>query len=59
MDGEQFVFVKEADGSVRRTQPKLGLQGQTASEVLEGLSQGDEVAVKIILPTAAAKKKKP
>ncbi|GFM32956.1 efflux RND transporter periplasmic adaptor subunit [Desulfovibrio subterraneus] len=59
VDGEQFVFVKEADGSVRRTRPKLGLQGQTASEVLEGLSQGDEVAVKIILPTAAAKKKKP
>jgi hypothetical protein len=51
--------VKDAEGSVRRTQPTLGLQGQTASEVLEGLAQGDEVAVKIILPTAAAKKKKP
>lgn len=59
VDGEQYVFVKAAGGGIRQVQPKLGLLGQTSSEVLEGLSEGDELAVKIVLPTASARKKTP
>lgn len=59
VDGEQFVFVKNPDGTIRRTTPKLGLIGQTSSELLEGLKEGDMLATKIILPTESKKKKKP
>ncbi len=57
VDGAQFVFVPNGDGTVRRVSPKLGLAGQTNSEVLEGLAEGDELAVKIILPTGGSRKK--
>lgn len=49
--GRQVVFVvdKAAPGGVRETLPRLGLPGLEKSEVLEGLREGDEVAVQIVL----------
>ena len=49
--GTQTVFVvdKAQPGGVRRVEPKLGLPGLEKSEVLEGLSEGDEVATQVVL----------
>jgi len=49
--GGQTVFVvdKAAPGGVRPVAPKLGLPGLEQSEVLEGLSEGEEVATQIVL----------
>lgn len=49
--GRQAVFVvdKTQPDGVRRVEPKLGLPGLEKSEVLEGLTEGDEVATQIVL----------
>ncbi len=52
VDGEQYVFVRDANGRVRRVQPKLGLVGQNFSEVLDGLTEGDTVATRLVLPSS-------
>lgn len=52
--GEQYVFVRGAGNAVTRVQPRLGLLGRDHSEVLEGLSEGDEVATRILLPAEGA-----
>lgn len=57
VDGEQYVFVQNDDGSVRRITPKLGLVGHNASEVLEGLVAGDRIATRITLPAGGGKRK--
>lgn len=58
VDGRQVVFVKEPGGGVRQLMPKLGLAGVSHSEIIEGLSEGDEVATQVVLPKDAAKKGK-
>ncbi|GFM36636.1 efflux RND transporter periplasmic adaptor subunit [Desulfovibrio psychrotolerans] len=52
--GEQYVFVRGTGNAVTRVQPRLGLLGRDHSEVLEGLSEGDEVATRILLPAQGA-----
>ncbi len=49
--GRQTVFVKDAaaPGGVRAVEPKMGLPGLERSEVVDGLAEGDEVAVQIVL----------
>lgn len=51
VDGRQTVFVvdKAKPGGVRPVQPKLGLPGLERSEIVEGLSEGEEVATQIVL----------
>jgi HlyD family secretion protein/macrolide-specific efflux system membrane fusion protein len=46
----QVVFVVEDGGTVRQTQPQLGLAGLNETEVVSGLAAGDKVAVQIVLP---------
>lgn len=50
VDGRQVVFVREPTGVVREVRPKLGLTGTERSEVLEGLTEGEEVATQVVLP---------
>jgi RND family efflux transporter MFP subunit len=49
--GRQTVFIvdKTAKNGVRAVEPKMGLPGLEKSEVLEGVSEGDEVATQIVL----------
>ncbi len=47
---KQVVYVEGEGGKPRRVQPKLGLQGLERSEVLDGLAEGDKVAVQLVLP---------
>lgn len=47
--GEQAVYVMR-DGKPQRTMPVLGLSGVETTEVLDGLREGDEVAVQLVLP---------
>ncbi|MFV0422880.1 efflux RND transporter periplasmic adaptor subunit [Oleidesulfovibrio sp.] len=58
VDGEQTVFVQNADGTVRKAYPELGLRGLDVSEVLSGLQLGDKVAVGVDLGKASASKKR-
>jgi HlyD family secretion protein/macrolide-specific efflux system membrane fusion protein len=51
--GQQVVFVQNGDGTVKEVQPELGLSGLASSEVLSGLSEGDDVAVQVVLPGGA------
>jgi multidrug efflux pump subunit AcrA (membrane-fusion protein) len=53
VDGAQVVYVRQADGSWRTSQPKLGLQGAERSEVLAGVSEGDVVATRLVVSTTA------
>ncbi|MBU1247081.1 MAG: efflux RND transporter periplasmic adaptor subunit, partial [Proteobacteria bacterium] len=52
VDGRQVVFVQEASGAIREVDPELGLEGLDRSEVLSGLTEGDNVAVQLVLPGA-------
>lgn len=58
VNGEQIVFVKQAAGGVDQVRPKLGLAGLGHTEVLEGLSEGDDVATRVELPDQAPAKRK-
>lgn len=51
---ERLVFVQDVDGAVRRVNPKLGLMGLRESEVVSGLSEGDQVATQVIVPGVKA-----
>ncbi len=53
---KQVVFVEAEAGKSRRVQPQLGLQGLERSEVLDGLSEGDKVAVQVTLPASGKAK---
>lgn len=59
VEGKQVVFVRDPEGPVRQLSPKLGLAGMPWTEVVEGLSEGQEVATQVDLPQQAAKRKKP
>lgn len=48
IDGGQVVFVRRGRG-VEPVQVRLGMQGQDYSEVLEGLSEGDVVATRLVM----------
>lgn len=48
VDGKQVVYVKDGE-SHRTVHPELGLQGISRSQVMSGLSEGDEVAVRVSL----------
>lgn len=47
--GEQVVFVQDGAG-IRKVRPRIGLAGAEASEVLEGLAEGDVVGTRVVLP---------
>ncbi len=51
VNGRQVAFVTDPANPAkpREVQPKLGLPGLERTEVLEGLSEGDEVATQIVL----------
>jgi HlyD family secretion protein/macrolide-specific efflux system membrane fusion protein len=55
VSGEQAVYVVDK-GETRRTSPTFGLAGSPRTEVLEGLSDGDNVATQLVLPGAKKKK---
>ncbi len=57
--GEQVVYkvIDKAKNKVERIPVKVGIRGENRSEILSGLKEGDEVAVKIILPPDFSKKK--
>ncbi|MCX8084622.1 MAG: efflux RND transporter periplasmic adaptor subunit [Calditerrivibrio sp.] len=59
--GEQVVYrvISKEENKVDRVSIKVGVRGEERTEVLSGLKEGDEVAVKIILPPDFAKKKQP
>lgn len=44
----QFFVEKLVNGSPTRVAVKLGLRGDQESEVLEGLSEGDQVAIRVV-----------
>lgn len=52
VDGGRVVFVDEG-GKVRRVKPKLGTAGPDVTEVVEGLTEGQKVGVKVVLPGSA------
>ncbi|GAB6038549.1 efflux RND transporter periplasmic adaptor subunit [Fundidesulfovibrio butyratiphilus] len=54
VDNEQVVFVVE-DGKAEPVKPKLGVTGLSETEVLSGLSAGQVVATRIVLPGATKK----
>ena len=56
VDGRQVVFVQDPDGKVRQVTPELGLAGVTHTEVIEGLTAGDKVAIQLVLPGNREKK---
>lgn len=53
VDGEQVVYVKQPDGSWQTRRAQLGLEGAERSEVLGGVSEGDEVATRLVISTTA------
>lgn len=50
--GEQVVYKVDQRGDATRVKVELGLHGRLRSEVFSGLSEGDKVAVKLILPSS-------
>lgn len=56
VDGKQVIFIQDGD-TPREVQPELGLEGVSRSEVLSGLSEGEAVAVQLVLPGAKKGKK--
>ncbi len=48
--GDQVVFRVTDRGKVERVPVRPGIRGEEKTEILSGLSEGDEVATKIILP---------
>lgn len=57
--GEQVVYkvIDRTKNKVERISVKVGIRGENRSEILSGLKEGDEVAVKIILPPDFSGKK--
>ena len=57
--GEQVVYkvIDRSKNKVERISVKVGIRGENRSEILSGLKEGDEVAVKIILPPDFSGKK--
>lgn len=51
VDGRQTVFVRTPEGKAAEARVELGLAGLDRSEVVSGLSEGQEVAVQVVLPT--------
>ncbi|MEF3168431.1 MAG: efflux RND transporter periplasmic adaptor subunit [Deltaproteobacteria bacterium] len=49
-EGDQVVFRVTDRGKVERVPVRTGIRGEEKTEILSGLSDGDEVATKIILP---------
>jgi multidrug resistance efflux pump len=58
--GEQVVYkiIDKTQNKVERVLVKVGVKGENRSEIIDGLKEGDEVAVKIVLPPDFSKKKK-
>lgn len=48
VDGAQVIFVRRG-GRVESVAARLGMRGADNSEVLEGLQEGDEVAIRLIM----------
>ncbi|XPV76523.1 MAG: efflux RND transporter periplasmic adaptor subunit [Desulfovibrio sp.] len=51
VDDEQAVFTKDSSGKVEQADVQLGASGRDYTEVKSGLSAGQEVGVKIVLPS--------
>ena len=51
--GDRQVVFTVFSGGVREVSPKLGLEGLNETEILEGLSPGEQVATQIVLPGLA------
>ena len=54
VDNQQTVFLVH-NGKARRAEVELGLAGLSDTEVLSGLTAGQQVATQIVLPGAAKK----
>lgn len=54
VDNQQAVFLVQG-GKAVRVQPELGLSGLHETEVLSGLTQGQQVATQIVLPSGFKK----
>ncbi|MDR2892262.1 MAG: efflux RND transporter periplasmic adaptor subunit [Deltaproteobacteria bacterium] len=52
VNGEQVVYKVDRDGGIKPAQVLFGMRGAEASEVLEGLSEGDVVATRLVLGSA-------
>ena len=52
--GRQVVFVRDGE-TPRELEPELGLEGLDRSEVLSGLTEGEQVAVQLVLPGQGGK----
>jgi RND family efflux transporter MFP subunit len=48
--GKQIVYLLQPDGGVQKREIKTGLSGESMTEVLTGLEEGDVVSTKIIIP---------
>jgi len=56
--GRQVVYLVGENGKVSEISPELGLSGLNETETLKGLSPGDKVATKLVLPGAGKEKPK-
>jgi len=45
--GDAFVNIRRDDGTIEEIQVKIGTRGESTSEVIEGLVEGDEVVVSL------------
>ncbi len=51
--GKQVAYKVIGPNAVERKEIKVGLRGEDKSEIISGLSEGEEVATKLILPVQA------
>lgn len=52
-EGKQIVYKVVGRDEVDKTEIKIGTRGEDRTEILSGLTDGDELATKIVLPVAA------
>ena len=57
--GAQVAYRVKADRTVEKVVLKTGVRGEERTEILAGLSDGDEVATKLILPFAKTQEQQP
>ncbi len=51
--GKQIAYKVTAPNKVERVELKIGLRGEDKTEVISGITDGEELATKLILPTPA------
>lgn len=50
--GKQIAYKVIGPGKVQKTELKVGIRGEEKIEILSGISEGDELATKLILPVS-------